>query len=350
LLNQKRIRDYGITVGELQTGKRNSITDVKGVKVGHKTIQNGNINTGVTAIILHSGNIFREKFMAAVHIINGFGKSAGLMQVDELGTLETPLLLTNTFGVGTCLNQLIRYMMNQNKEIGTTTGTVNSVVFECNDSYLNDIRGMHVTEKDAEEALENADVDFAEGSKGAGTGMSCYKLKGGIGTASRVIGIDSSVYTVGMLVLTNNGLLEELIVCGDRIGKRISEHKKSTDTEPDKGSIIMIIATDIPMSSRQLKRIAKRAETGVSRTGNTIATGSGEIVLAFSTAQNLKHENSNSVLSLEILNEEKIDIVFKAVSECAEEAVLNSMITAEMTSGIEGHVRESLSEYIHLVK
>lgn len=217
---QKRIRDYGIIIGDLPAGRRNSITDLEGISVGHTTIHDNDINTGVTALIPHSGNLFREKFAAAVHVVNGFGKSAGLIQVEELGTLETPILLTNTFGVGTCLNHLIKYMMEENKDIGTTTGTVNPVVFECNDSYLNDIRGMHITEEHASAAVKSASADFEEGSVGAGAGMSCYKLKGGIGTASRIIKIDGKKYTVGMLVLTNMGLLDELIVSGDSTGKK----------------------------------------------------------------------------------------------------------------------------------
>ena len=347
---QKRIRDYNIKIGVLPPGERNSITDVRGVSVGHKTIHKGDINTGVTVIFPHEGNIFREKLSAAVHVVNGFGKSAGLIQVEELGTLETPILLTNTFGVGTCINSMIKYMLDQNKDIGTTTGTVNPVVFECNDSYLNDIRGMHITEDDVSAALSAASADFKEGSVGAGSGMSCYKLKGGIGTASRIIEVNGEKYTVGMLVLTNMGLLDELIVAGDDTGKKIAEHKKTSDREADKGSLIMIIATDIPMSSRQLKRAARRAENGVARTGNNIANGSGEIALAFSTAQRLKHEAPEEIIDLKILNEEKIDIVFKAVGECSEEAVLNSMITAEKTEGIASHVRETLADYIQLAE
>ena len=286
--------------------------------------------------------------MAAVHVANGFGKSAGLMQIEELGTLETPILLTNTFGVGTCVNYMIRHLLSENSDIGTTTGTVNPVVFECNDSYLNDIRGMHIKEEDAASALKKASRDFSEGSVGAGAGMSCYKLKGGIGTSSRVVEIAGMKYTVGILVLTNMGLLDELVVSGDMTGSKIEKLMKSSDIEADRGSLIMIIATDIPMSSRQLKRVAKRAENGVARTGNNIANGSGEIVLSFSTAQKLRHEDSDGILSLKILNEEMIDTVFRAAGECAEEAVLNSMITAERTEGMGGHARESLADFIYL--
>jgi D-aminopeptidase len=346
MLNQKRIRDFGIVIGELPTGEKNAITDVAGVTVGHVTIKEGDVQTGVTALIPHGGNIFREKLMAAVHVINGFGKSVGLIQIDELGTMETPVLLTNTFGVGTSINGLVRHMLNHNIDIGDKTCTVNPVVFECNDSYLNDIRGMHIKTEDIESAIQNADSDFPEGAVGAGTGMSCYKLKGGIGSASRLVRIDKKNFTVGMLVLTNMGRLKDLTVAGRKIGSEISASREENEQATDKGSIIMLIATDLPMTHRQLKRIAKRAEVGVARTGNDIASGSGEIVLAFSTAQKIKHYEKKAIIDVKMLNEEDIDVVFKAVAECSEEAVLNSMITADRTIGKSGRVRESLSNYI----
>lgn len=346
MLNQKRLRDFGIVIGELPTGEKNSITDVAGVKVGHATIKEGDVNTGVTAILPHGGNIFREKLMAAVHVINGFGKSAGLIQIDELGTMETPVLLTNTFGVGTSINALVRHMLSHNTDIGDKTGTVNPVVFECNDSYLNDIRGMHITADDIESAIQNAAADFLEGAHGAGTGMSSYKLKGGIGSSSRLVKIDKKNFTVGMLVLTNMGRLKDLTVAARKIGSEISARREEKEHATDKGSIIMIIATDLPLTHRQLKRIAKRAEVGVARTGNDIASGSGEIVLAFSTAQKIKHYEKKAIIDVQMLNEEDIDVAFKAVAECSEEAVLNSMITAGRVVGKDGRVRESLSDYL----
>jgi len=346
VLEQKRISDFGVVIGVLPTGEKNAITDVEGIRVGHATLKKGDVHTGVTAVIPHDGNTFREKLIAAVHVINGFGKSAGLIQVDELGTLETPILLTNTFGVGTSINRLVQYMLDRNADIGDQTGTVNPVVFECNDSYLNDIRGMHVSGKDIEAAIENASPDFPEGAVGAGTGMSCYKLKGGIGSASRLIRIDGKNYTIGILVLTNMGKLEDLTVAGRKVGAEIAAKQAKGESSADKGSLIMIIATDIPMTSRQLKRLAKRAEVGVARTGNEIATGSGEIVLAFSTAQRIMHYEKRGVIDIQMLDEECMDIVFPAVAECSEEAVLNSMITADRTVGRGGHIRESLAGYL----
>ncbi len=345
MLEQKRIRDFGIIIGELPAGKRNAITDVDGVRVGHATIKEGEVNTGVTAVLPHCGNMFREKLTAAVHVINGFGKSTGLVQVEELGVIETPLLLTNTFGVGTSVNRLVKIMLDRNSDIGDTTGTVNPVVFECNDSYLNDIRGMHISDKHIDAALDNAASDFEEGAKGAGAGMSCYKLKGGIGTASRKLLIGGGDFTLGVLVLTNMGELKDLTAGGRNIGREIDAELQA-EREKDKGSLIVIIATDIPMTSRQLKRAARRAEAGVARTGNNIASGSGEIVLAFSTAMKLDHYEKNALIDYKMLNEEYIDLVFRAVAECSEEAVLNSMITAEKTTGRKGHIRESLSAFL----
>ena len=324
------IENIKLKIGKLQKGKNNLITDVKGVKVGHKTLDNGNIKTGVTAIIPHSDNIFREKLICSSYVINGFGKSVGLVQINELGTLETPIILTNTLSVGTCSTALVKYMLKENDDIGVTTGTVNPVVCECNDGYLNDIRGLHVKEEDVFDAIENAEINFKEGNIGAGTGMSCYQLKGGIGSASRVLKLDDKEYTIGSLVLSNFGLKEDLLVDGIKVGEKILE-KESEELE--KGSIIIILATDIPMNERQLKRIAKRVPIGLARTGSHIGNGSGDIV------------------SIKIINENIIDKVFRGVIECVEEAVISSLLHSEKTIGTSEHKRESLKKYIdYLVK
>ena len=256
------IENLELKIGKLSKGKNNLITDVKGVKVGHKTLDDGKIKTGVTAIIPHSDNIFKEKLICSSYVINGFGKSIGLVQIDELGTLETPIILTNTLSVGTCSTALVKHMLKENEDIGVTTGTVNPVVCECNDGYLNDIRGLHVKEEDVFEALESAEINFKEGNVGAGTGMSCYQLKGGIGSASRVLKLDDKEYTIGSLVLSNFGLKEDLLVDGIKVGEQILEKEAE---ELEKGSIIIILATDIPMSDRQLKRIAKRVANRISK-------------------------------------------------------------------------------------
>ncbi|MCF2638933.1 P1 family peptidase [Fusobacterium varium] len=342
------IENIKLKIGKLQKGKNNLITDVKGVKVGHKTLDNGNIKTGVTAIIPHSDNIFREKLICSSYVINGFGKSVGLVQINELGTLETPIILTNTLSVGTCSTALVKYMLKENDDIGVTTGTVNPVVCECNDGYLNDIRGLHVKEEDVFDAIENAEINFKEGNIGAGTGMSCYQLKGGIGSASRVLKLDDKEYTIGSLVLSNFGLKEDLLVDGIKVGEKILE-KESEELE--KGSIIIILATDIPMNERQLKRIAKRVPIGLARTGSHIGNGSGDIVIAFSTANRIKHYEDRDIVSIKIINENIIDKVFRGVIECVEEAVISSLLHSEKTIGTSEHKRESLKKYIdYLVK
>ncbi|WP_202708193.1 P1 family peptidase [Sporosalibacterium faouarense] len=344
--NQKRIRGYGIEIGEMTCGVRNSITDVKGVEVGHITLNENDIKTGVTAILPHQDNLFKEKLIAASYVINGFGKTIGTIQINELGTIETPIILTNTLSVGVGANALVKYMLEDNDDIGKTTGTVNPIVCECNDAYLNDIRGFHVNKEHILCAIANASPEFEEGAVGAGTGMSCYGLKGGIGTASRILKLDDREYTVGILVLSNFGRGKNLIIDGIKAGQKVEEIKKARDNSDDKGSIIMILATDIPMTSRQLKRISKRAGVGLSRTGSYMGHGSGEIVISFSTANRIKHYEKNAICNFKIFNENKIDDVFTAVAEVTEEAVLNSLICADTTIGRDGHVRYSLKNYI----
>ncbi len=345
-MTNKKIRDYGINIGSFLTGKNNSITDVKGVKVGHKTIDNGKIKTGVTAILPHEGNIFKEKLVAACHVINGFGKSTGLIQIEELGTIETPIILTNTLSVGTAYEALVRYMLDHNDDIGDTTGTVNPIICECNDGEINDIRGLHIKQEDVFEAIRNCDIEFDEGNIGAGTGMLCYDLKGGIGSASRVIELDNKEYTIGVLVLSNFGSLEDFVLNGDHIGPRLKEKIKEIEEREEKGSIIIILATDIPLSSRQLKRIIKRVYPGLSRTGSYTGNGSGEIVIGFSTANIIKHYEENDIIDIKIIKEDRINRIFKATVEATEEAVLNSMICSNSTTNRKGKKVYSLKDLI----
>jgi D-aminopeptidase len=344
---QKRLRGYGITIGTLPTGKKNSITDVPGVKVGHVTLDDGKIKTGVTAIIPHEGDLFHEKLLAASHVINGFGKSVGTIQINELGTIEAPILLTNTLSVGTVLDAAVDYMLENNEDIGNTTGTVNAVVCECNDGeFLNDIRGKHVKKEHVFEAIENAGTKFEEGGVGAGTGMSCCKLKGGIGTASRQVSVKEKNYNVGVLVLSNHGEKQDLLIDGKQAGKAICDIDKHNLLEGDKGSIITIIATDLPLTSRQLKRVAKRAVMGIARTGSHMGHWSGEVVIAFSTANIIPHYEEDSLIEIKMLNPAKIDeIIFRAVVESTEEAILNSLVTAKTTIGKNGNIRKGLTEY-----
>lgn len=340
-----RLRDYGITIGSLPPGRLNGIGDVPGVRVGHLTLSEGAIRTGVTALVPHGGNLFQEKLEAAAHVINGFGKSAGLMQVAELGSIETPIILTNTLSVGTATTGLVRFMLAANPDIGLDTGTVNPLVFECNDGYLNDIRGLHVKEEHVTMAIAAATEAAGEGSVGAGTGMSCYGLKGGIGTASRRLSLDGRDRHLGVLVLTNMGRLADLVVDGRHVGRDIAERIAERDgAARDRGSIIVIIATDAPLDARQLGRLCRRAEVGIARTGNMLSGGSGEIALAFSTARRIPHYPAADSMDRRAIHEDKLDLLFRALIEGVEEAILNSMLASPACVGRDGHKRESLAE------
>ncbi|WP_350334389.1 P1 family peptidase [Coralliovum pocilloporae] len=348
MLDQKRIRDFGVRIGDMRTGERNAISDVAEVTVGHVTLADGPTQTGVTAILPHGGNLFRDKVMAAGHVINGFGKSMGLMQIQEMGTIETPILLTNTLCIGTASDALIRHMLGDNPDIGHTTGTVNPVVCECNDGYLNDIRSNAIEADHVLEAIASASDMFLEGAVGAGRGMSCYKLKGGIGTASRVFELDGAGHTLGALVLSNMGQKRDLTVAGNRIGPLVAARDKD-DSLPDVGSIVVVLATDVPLSERQLGRIARRAVVGIGRTGSFIGNGSGELVLAFSTGNRVAHYDEWAQQPMMRLREGDLDLLFRAAVETTEEAILNSMITAESVTGRNGHSRRSLLEFEELL-
>lgn len=345
----KRIRDYGIRIGEMPCGANNTITDVPGVRVGHSTIHTDTVKTGVTAVIPHDGNLFCEKVPAACHVINGFGKSTGLMQIQELGTMETPILLTNTFSVGTATDALIRYKLDRTSAIGTETGTVNPVVCECNDGFLNDIRGQHVKACHVNEAILTADKDFLLGAVGGGTGMSCYRLKGGIGSASRRVETTGTSFTLGVLAQCNMGQKRDLLINGHPVGAAIAAmDPEDQDTPQEKGSIIMVLATDAPVSDRQLQRIARRCLVGLNRTGSFIGSGSGEIVIAFSTAYRIRHWETADTISIPLLNENRIDAFFRAAAEATEEAILDAMVTADPATGRNGHHRRSLREFASL--
>lgn len=344
--NQKRIRDYGVKIGKMKPGVLNAITDVEGVTVGHVTLSEGPMQTGVTAILPHQGDLFHNKLIASSHVINGFGKTMGTIQLAELGTLETPIVLTNTLNVGTAANAVIDYMLEKNRDIGNTTGTVNPVIGECNDMFLNDVRGRFVKEEHVRQALDNTGVEFEEGAVGAGRGMLCYSLKGGIGTASRLMELTHGTYTMGVMVLSNFGMLSDLTIDSNPIGEVLKENILQTHKEEDKGSVMVIVATDLPLSERQLNRILKRTVTGLSRTGSIITNGSGEIVLGFSTANKIPHAKPKKNLLIETIHEEDMDEAFRAVGEAAEEAVLNSLITAETVVGRDGNERPALKDLL----
>lgn len=337
-------RNSGFKIGRGKPGKLNLITDVPGVKVGHVTLRNGNVNTGVTAVLPHEGNIFRDKVMAASVVINGFGKTMGLVQVDELGTIETPVIMTNTLSIGTAATALIRYMLSGNPDIGVETGSVNPLVCECNDGALNDIRGLHVTEAHVLEAIANAGVQFAEGAEGAGTGMTCFGLKGGIGSASRVVRLDAEDYTVGALILSNFGESGNLRIDGEPVGCRMKDAQNTC--EKDKGSIIMLLASDIPLSERQLKRICRRAGVGLARTGSFFGSGSGDIAIAFTTANRVPHYNDRAFVPMTMMDDDHIDPVLEMTAEAVEEAIISSLWHAETITGRNGKVCRCLRDYL----
>ena len=335
-----RARDWGLVAGIMAPGAGNAITDVPGVRVGHVTRQGPGLNTGVTAIIPAPGNLFSQKLTAAVEVINGFGKSAGLMQVAELGTLETPILLTNTFGVGTCVNALIRAAIAENPEIGRRTSTVNAVVGECNDGTLSDIQAMAVTEDDARAALAGAGVVAAEGSVGAGTGMSCFGFKGGIGTASRRVEIAGAVRHLGVLVLANFGAAGDLVLPD---GRRPDPRQPR---EPEKGSIIVVLATDVAVDQRQLARICRRAGAGIARLGAFWGHGSGDVVIGFTTENRIPHAPEADLIPMRRLSEDRIDDLFRAAAEATQEAILNALCTASTVTGPDGTTRPLLSDWL----
>lgn len=270
----------------------------------------------------------------------------GTIQMAELGTIETPILLTNTLNVGTGADALIDYMLARNPEIGRTTGSVNPIVAECNDMYLNDIRAKFVKPEHIIQALENTASEFKEGTVGAGTGMLCYSLKGGIGSASRIMEMSHGKYTLGVLVLSNFGILSDLRINGKAVGQELKEAIIREYKEEDKGSVIVIVATDLPVSERQLNRIIKRSVTGLSRTGSIITNGSGEVIIGFSTATKIPHEKPADCLLISTLHEEDMDTAFRAVGEATEEAVLNSLVTAEAVVGRDGNTRPAFKGLI----
>lgn len=342
----KRIRDYGISIGDMKTGKNNTICDVEGVTVGHKTLDHGDIKTGITAILPHGDNLFKHKVMAASHVINGFGKSLGLVQIDEVGTIESPIVLTNTLSVGEAHQGVIQYMLDLNKDIGRTTGSINPIVGECNDSMLNDIRTMEITKEDVIEAIENADTDFLQGNVGAGTGMVCFDLKGGIGSSSRIVTLDNKDYIVGILVLSNFGTLNDLLINKNEVGKMIKKDLGYPEPTKDQGSTVIVLATDIPIMPTQLERLLKRTQSGVARTGAFHGTESGEIAIGFTTANIIDHYSKSSFYNMQTIRNDKIDDVFKATIEATEEAIINSLVCSNTTTGRNNKEIKSLKDYI----
>ena len=344
-----RIAEYGIAVGEMRKGRLNKLGDVSGVSVGHCTLGEGNLRTGVTVVLPSEANPFLRKLPAAAFVLNGFGKSLGLVQVEELGCIETPLFLTNTLNVGLVHDAAVGYMIERCDRDGADLRSVNPVVLECNDSRLSDIRARAVRAEHVAAAIAAASPDFAEGDVGAGKGMVCHGLKGGIGSASRVFELDGREHALGVLALTNHGRLADLAIGGRPVGKDIARRLggRADAATPDKSSVIMVLATDAPLDSRQLGRVIRRCSVGLARLGSYIGHGSGEVFLGFSTAHPVTGEGD--ILPSAILNESRIDLLFRAAAECAEEAVLNSMSCARAVAGFRGDRVESLADHMDLV-
>ncbi len=362
-MNHHRLRDYGLTIGSMPTGSRNKITDVPGVRVGHATIDTDRHKTGVTVILPADGNLYAHKLTAAAHVINGYGKTAGLMQLQELGTLETPIVLTSTLDVGKMYDALVSYTIEQCAADGVFCRSVNPLVGETNDGYLSAGADRPAGEAHFRAALTAADEDFAEGDVGAGKGTICHGLKGGIGSASRIMDIGGETYTLGLLVQTNYGCVEELRLDGLPVGQAVlsmiaeeqkaaEEATREADGNPvagkdDIGSIMIIVGTDLPLSELQLGRVLRRATVGLAHMGSHIGHGSGDVVIGFTTA-NPRGEN-DALRTLTVLNDDCIEAPFRAVAECVEEAIANSLIAADRVVGFDGEntvTVRALSEFL----
>ncbi|NCT93003.1 MAG: P1 family peptidase [Chitinophagaceae bacterium] len=332
-----RPRELGITIGVMKPGLWNAITDVPGVRVGHLTLMEGkDIRTGVTAILPHNGNLFQQKVPAAVFTGNGFGKLAGSTQVTELGNLESPVILTNTLSVAAAMEGVIRWTLSQpgNEKVQS----VNAVVGETNDGFLNDIRAMHVKAEHVVKAISTAAPGpVSEGSVGAGTGTVCFNFKGGIGSASRVLPASLGGYTVGVLVQTNFGGVLDIngVPVGKLLGKyAFSDQLKSSGAD---GSCMMVVATNAPLDSRNLERLAKRAFMGLARTGGIASNGSGDYVIAFSTDSLLRIPyNGSNTRTQTLLENDATTALFMAAIEATEEAIINSLFMATPVTGKDG--------------
>ena len=344
-----RAQELGVHVGMMTPGPLNMITDVPGVKVGHVTrFEGDNIRTGVTAILPHGGNLFRDKVPGAIYNFNSFGKMAGSLQVEELGNIETPIVLTNTLNVGTAVEALVAYMLGL--EGNENLRSVNALVGETNDGYLNDIRGQHITAADVFAAIDNARTGpVDEGSVGAGTGTTSFGYKAGIGTASRIsMPIGGQTYTVGVLVQANFGRF--LYINGVPFTREIAEEAFVRD---DDGSAMVIIATDAPLSDRNLERLAKRSFMGMGRTTGFMSNSSGDFAIAFSTAYTIPNAGIRQVDNMPaFISNNEMNTLFQAVEEATQEAIYNALFMAETVTGDRGNTSEAipLDKVIEIMK
>jgi len=354
---RRRIRDLGVVIGTFQPGPLNAITDVGGVKVGHVTLIKGQgplkpgegpVRTGVTVVVPRD-DVWRKKVPAGAFVLNGTGEMTGLPWVAESGFLEYPIALTNTLNVPRVANGVMSWMIRRYPQIGITDDTLTPVVAECDDSRLNDSQGRHVAEADVIRALdEAAGGPVPEGSVGAGTGMVSYGFKGGIGTASRRLPADEGGYTVGVLVNANHGRRNELMVAGVPVGRlydgRSAPQRSQTDRPMQEGSIIIVVATDAPLDSRQLTRMARRAALGLARTGSTARHGSGDFMLAFSTGNVIPHYPEDRTFPFTRMADTHLNPLFSATVEATEEAILNALAMATTVEGRDGHRAEAISQ------
>jgi D-aminopeptidase len=361
-----RARDCGIAIGTLPTGPFNAITDVAGVRVGHVTLIEGEgplvpgvgpVRTGITAIQPHEGDVFNSKVAAAVHSLNGFGEVTGAAQVREMGVIESPILLTGSFNVAHAMDGALEWAMREDPQIGISNWGPNPIVAECSDMYLSDVRGRAVTPQHVIAAIDAArGGPVAEGGVGGGTGMSCCEFKGGIGTSSRVIAPQTGGYSVGALVMSNFGRREHLVIDGVPVGRKLADWAAPASvTDPEKlgTSIVIVLATDAPLDPRQLDRLCVRAGAGLARAGGLFSTSSGDFVIAFSNGNRVPHHPTSRVVPQQIVIESLmadegwpgrvvINELFQAAAEATEEAILNSLFSAESMVGRDGHVRHGL--------
>src|SRR5262245_19616332 len=372
---RKRIRDLGIVIGRMTPGPLNAITDVKGVRVGQVPINRGEgklvagqgpARTGVTAVLPHGGDLWRDKVPAATWVLNGTGEMTGSIWIDTQGALEVPVLLTNTMNIGRVMDGVVQYMLKRYPDIGIGDDVVAPTVAECDDSTLNDARGLHVSPQDAVTAIESArEGPVAEGAVGAGTGMISYEFKGGIGTSSRVLSREDGGWTVGVLVNANMGRRRELTVAGAPVGREITDlmplvrreemaaarggpagtgvaRAEAPRPRPSDGSIIIVIATDAPLDHLKLRRLASKAALGLARTGTISSHGSGDIFLAFSTGNRVPHYPKPLTYTLTVVPDDHLGPIFEAAEEATEEAILNALAMATTTVGRDGNTAYAL--------
>ena len=351
---RRRARELGIALGTYATGRNNAITDVRGVLVGHTTLIRGKssssrpgtgpVRTGVTAILPRAGNVYDQKALAGGFVLNGAGELSGLTQIMEWGIIETPILLTNTLSVGTCSAAAVEYMVAAYPSIGREADVIIPVVGECDDSWLNDIAGGHVHSNHVHDAIESArSGPVEEGNVGGGTGMMTCGFKGGIGTASRRLPQELGSYTIGVLVMSNFGNREDLRVDGIPIGRMLApRYAHLEERRSSYGSIIAVVATDAPLIAHQLTRLSKRVALGIGRAGSFAAHNSGEIVIAFSSANSVPRQPKRPVYRLRVLHDARMDPLYQAAVEATEEAILNALCMATDMDGVDGHVAPAL--------